>query len=75
MLFQDRQSMQRVFVFVKLSRFLEDVLQSEELIFGAATQTKTALAVLQLWFHYFSAFPFKAFGIYFPGKLRSDIPL
>ena len=53
-------------IFSILPRFLEDLLQSEDLFHSAATRTKTALAILLFWFHYFSAFPFKTFGIYFP---------
>ena len=51
-------------IFVTLQRFFEDLLQSEDLIRRAATRTKTALTIFQFWFHYFSAFPFKAFGIF-----------
>ena len=53
-------------IFVILARFLEDLFQSEDLVRGAATRTKTALTIFQFWFYYSSAFPFKAFGIYFP---------
>ena len=45
MLFQDRQSLQRDFAI--LPRFLEDLLQSEDLVRGAATRTKTALTIFQ----------------------------
>ena len=41
---------------------------------GAANRTKTALAILQFWFHYFSAFSFKAFGIYFPWQTEECYP-
>ena len=52
-------------IFAILPRFLKDLLQSKDLIRGAATRTKTVLTIFQFWFHYFSAVPFKAFGIYF----------
>ena len=45
MLFRDRQSMQRDFV--TLPRFFEDLLQSEDLVRGAATEAKTALTIFQ----------------------------
>ena len=60
--------------FAILPRFLEDLLQSEDLVRGAATRTKTALTIFQFWFHYFSAFPFKAFGIYFPWQTKEWYP-
>ena len=53
-------------IFAILPRFLEDLVR------GAVTRTKTALAI---WFHYFSAFPFKILAYTFSGKLRSDILL
>ena len=34
-------------IFAILPRFLEDLLQNEDLVQGAATQTKTALAIFQ----------------------------
>ena len=40
------------------------------MVCGAATRTKTSLAILQLRSHYFSAFPFKAFGVYFPWQTK-----
>ena len=40
----------------------------------AATRTKTTLTIFQFWFHYFSAFPFKAFGIYFPWQTKKWYP-
>ena len=45
MLFQDRKSMQKDLCHTLT--FLEDLLQSEDLVHGAATMTKTALAILQ----------------------------
>ena len=50
-------------IFALLPRFFEDLLQSIGLVRGAATRSKTALAILQFSFHYFLAFPFKAFNI------------
>ena len=50
-------------IFTLLPRFLKDSLLSEVLLRIAATRTKTALTILQFCFHYFSEFPFKAFGI------------
>jgi len=50
-------------VFAIFPRFLKDLLQSEDLVRGAATWTETALTI-QFGFHYFTAFPFKAFGIH-----------
>ena len=44
------------------------------LVRGAATRTKTALIIFQFWFDYFSAFPFKAFGIYFPWQTKERYP-
>ena len=58
MLFQDHKACKEIFA--TLRRFHEGLLHSEDLVRGAATRTKTALAILQFWFHYFSAF-----GIYF----------
>jgi len=52
-------------VFAMFLRFLKDLLQSEDLVGDAATWTKTTLPILQFRFHYFTAFPFKAFGIHF----------
>ena len=47
MLFQDRQSMQRDLCHTpKISR---NLLQSEDLVRGAATRTKTALTIFQFW--------------------------
>ena len=45
MLFEDRQSMQRDLC--HLARLLKDLLQSKDLVRGAATWTKTAQAILQ----------------------------
>ena len=61
-------------IFAILPRFLEDLLPREDLVRGAATRTKTALTIFQFWFHYFSAFPFKAFGIYFPWQTKEWYP-
>ena len=61
-------------IFAILPRFLEDLLQRENLVRGAATRTKTALTIFQFWFHYFSAFPFNAFGIYFPWQTEEWYP-
>ena len=76
MLFQDRQSIQ---FFAVLPRFLEDLLQSEDLIRGAATRTQSALTSdhIPVLIPLFSAFLFKAFGVlvHFLGKLRSYILL
>ena len=63
MLFQDRKACKKIFAIIP--RFLEDLRQSEDLVRGAATRTKTALIIFQFLFHYFSAFPFKVFGIHF----------
>ena len=49
---------------------LKNLPQSENLVRGAATWAKTTLAIFQFWFHYFSAFPFKAFGIHFSWKAK-----
>ena len=61
-------------IFTVLPRFLGDLLQSEDLVRGTATRTKTALDILQFWFHYFSAFSFEAFGIYFPWQTKKLYP-
>ena len=61
-------------IFAILPRFLKDLLQSEDLVHGAATRTKTTLTIFQFWFHYFSAFSFKAFGIYFPWQTKKWYP-
>ena len=58
-------------IFAILPRFLEDLLQSEDLVRGAATRTKTALALLQ----FFSSPISRLLAFTFPGKLRSDLPL
>ena len=47
MLFQDRQSMQTDLCHTILPRFLEDLLQNEDLVRGDATRTKTALTIFQ----------------------------
>ena len=62
-------------MFAILPRFIEDLLQSKDLLHGDATGIKTALAILHFYFHYFLALPFKAFDINFTflGKLKSDI--
>ena len=56
-------------IFAILPKFLEDLLQSKDMVHGAATRTKTALAIFQFWFHHFSAF-----GIYFPGQTKEWNP-
>ena len=61
-------------IFAILPRFLEVMLQSEDLFRGATTRTKTALAILQFWFYYFSEFPFKACGIFFSWQTREWYP-
>ena len=65
--FQDRQSMQRGRCH---PGFFADLLQSEDLVGGAATRTKPTLAILLFLFHYFSAFPFEAFSFYFQQFVR-----
>jgi len=57
-------------VFAIFPRFLKDLLQSEDLAHGAATWAKSALSIFQFGFHYFTAFPFKAFGIYFSWQTK-----
>jgi len=56
-------------VFAIFPRFLKDSL-SEDLVRGAATRTKTTLSILHFWFHYFTAFLFKAFGIHFSWQTK-----
>ena len=73
MLFQNRQRLQRDFFYTP--KFLENLLWSKNPVRGAATRTKTVWAILRFWFLYFLVFPFKAFEIDFPCKLKSDIPL
>ena len=63
MLFQDRQSMQRDLCHTP--KISQRFIQSEDLVCGAATRTKSALAILQFWFHNFSAF-----GIYFSRQTK-----
>ena len=72
MLFRNRQSTKEIFTV--LPRFLDDLLQSEDLVRSTATRTKTALDNLQFWFHYFFAFSFEAFGIYFPWQTKKLYP-
>ena len=64
-------------MFAILPRFIEDLLQSKDLLRGHATGMKTALAILHFYFQYFLALPFNAFDINFTflGKLRIDIPV
>ena len=46
-------------------KILKNLLQSKNFVCDAVTWTKITLAIFQLWFHYFSAFSFKALGIHF----------
>ena len=45
MLFQDRKAFKKIFAIIP--RFLEDLRQSEDLVRGAATRTKTALTIFR----------------------------
>ena len=44
--------------------------QSENVVRGSATRTKTILAIFQHWFHHFWTFPFKALGIHLSCKVK-----
>ena len=70
--FQDQQSMPKNLCYVsKISRrFASEWI----LVRGDATWTKTALAILQFWFHYFSMFPFEALIVYFPWETKEWYP-
>jgi len=52
-------------IFCILLKFLEDLLESENLVYMCHSQDETALGILELWFNYFAASFFKALGIYF----------
>jgi len=69
MLFRGQQNMQRGNM-PYLQDILKDLFQSEDLVRGAATWAKSALSILQFGFHCFTAFPFKAFGIYFSWQTK-----
>jgi len=49
-------------VFCILPRFLKNLLENENLVCIATAATKSALGIIQLWFNYFAASLFKAFG-------------
>ena len=51
-------------------RFLQNLLQSENLVFSATAGTKTALGIIQLSFNYFVASFFKALGIHFSRETK-----
>jgi len=68
MLFEVNKTCKEVFAI--FLRFLKDLLQSEDLVRGAATWAKSALFILQFGFHYFTAFPFKAFDIHFSWQTK-----
>jgi len=55
-------------VFGILPRFLENLLESENLVFNATAGAKTALGIIQLWFNNFVPSVFKAVDIYFSWK-------
>jgi len=57
-------------IFAIFIRLLKDWIQSKDLVRGAVTRTKTTLPILQFGFHYFTAFPFKAFGKYFSWQTK-----
>jgi len=57
-------------VFAVFPRFLKDFLQSKNLVRGAVTWMKTALSILLFRFHYFTAFPFKAFDMHFSWQTK-----
>jgi len=63
-------------VFGLLPRFLNNLLESENLVCSATAATTTALGIIQLWFNYFVASFFKALGnvnvhyLKFPKKHR-----
>jgi len=48
------------------------MLQSEDLVRGATTWTKTTISILQFGFHYITAFPFQDMAYTFPGKRSID---
>ena len=74
-LFQDRQSMQRDLCHApKISRRFASKWRIDDLVRGATNRTKTALAILQFLFHYFSAFLFEAFGVYFSWQTKEWYP-
>jgi len=55
MLYRGRQN-----IFGILPKFLEKLLQNENLVCSATVETKIALGVLQLWLNYFTTSLFKA---------------
>jgi len=55
-------------VFETLPRFLENLLESENLICVDAARTKHVQGIIKLWFNYFNASFFHALGIYFSRK-------
>jgi len=48
-----------------LPRFLEELLESGNLVCSATVATKTALGIIQLWFNYFATSFYKPLGIHF----------
>jgi len=44
--------------------------KNRDLVRGAATWAKSALSIFLFGFHYFTAFPFKAFGIHFSWQTK-----
>jgi len=53
-----------------LPRFLENLLESENLVCNAAAGTKNALGSIRLWFNYFAASYFKALCYYFSWEAK-----
>ena len=63
-------------VFGILPRFLENLLESEHLVFGARTRTRTILGILQRCFNHFAASFFKQLGIHFSQEAKeSHVPV
>jgi len=60
-------------VFGILPRFLQNLLESENVVCCAAAGMKTTLGIIQLWFNYFATSFFMPLGIYFLGRLRREM--
>ena len=69
----DKTEQTYVDVFGILPRFLESLVQGENLVCSATAGTKTTMDFIQLWFNYFAGTFLKALGISFPRRLRREI--
>jgi len=59
-----------VYVFGMLPRFLENLLESGNLLCSATAMTKTALGTIQLWFNNFHGI----LACSVPGRLKKEMP-